>query len=339
MKIHFIQIGLSLTKLIVFFMLLIHPAFGQGIAPDKEKTFYHKNTYTYKTVGNLDIHADVYRYPGKEVLPVIIWIHGGALVYGSRMALPPSKQFEHYLKAGFALVSIDYRLAPETKLPYIIEDIEDAYSWVYNKGPELFNIDSARISVMGMSAGGYLALVAGHRVNPLPKAVVSLYGFGDVSGAWQARPDPFYNEQPKVPEDEAYLVDRGSEISNTLSLRKDISERRSKFMLYCRQNGLWPRELRGQASKENDIWFSQYEPRHNVTAAYPPTMLLHGEKDTDVPFEQSVLMAKVFKLNNVDYEFIHNPSWGHGFDYTEEKDPAIQKAFVRIQRFLEKYGK
>ena len=110
-------------------------------------------------------------------------------------------------------------------------------------------------------------------------------------------------------------------------------------MLYARQNGTWPRELRGHASKENDIWFSEYEPRHNVTATYPPTMLLHGERDTDVPFEQSVLMAEAFQSNGVDYKFIHDPAWGHGFDYTEKEDAVIERTFERILVFLEKYAK
>lgn len=160
---------------IAFISSRIHHAVAQETTSNDKNFMYLLETYTYKKVGDLEIKADVHRYAERNIGPAIIWIHGGALVYGSRKNLPPSRQFRRYLESGYTIVSIDYRLAPETKLPYIIEDVEDAYSWVYNKGPELFNIDPERIFVMGASAGGYLALVSGYRVNPLPKAVVSLY--------------------------------------------------------------------------------------------------------------------------------------------------------------------
>jgi acetyl esterase/lipase len=79
------------------------------------------------------------------------------------------------LKAGYAVVSIDYRLAPETKLPAILEDLQDACKWVREKGPELFHINPTKIAVMGGSAGGYLTLAAGFRVDPRPTALVSLW--------------------------------------------------------------------------------------------------------------------------------------------------------------------
>lgn len=77
-----------------------------------------------------------------------------------------------------------------------------------------------------------------------------------------------------------------------------------------------------------------YEPRRNVTADYPPTLLLHGERDTDVPFEQSVLMARTLADHHVAHALVSNPSWGHAFDYAKG-DPAIQQAFDRVLEFLE----
>src|SRR5262245_27580367 len=85
-----------------------------GQAPGNKKTF------TYKTVGNCEIKADVYGTSADTVRPVVIWIHGGALIMGHREGVDRTLR-DHLLKAGYALVSIDYRLAPETKLPAIIE--------------------------------------------------------------------------------------------------------------------------------------------------------------------------------------------------------------------------
>ena len=141
-------------------------------AADKYAT---PTTSTYKTVGDLPIKADVYRLPGDDVRPVIVWIHGGALIFGNRDG-PSLDQRKRYLDAGHVIVSIDYRLAPETKLAGIVEDVQDAIKWAPTKGPQLNNFDPKRGAVAGHSAGGYLALVAGFAVEPRPQAVVAFYG-------------------------------------------------------------------------------------------------------------------------------------------------------------------
>ena len=98
-------------------------------------------TYTYKTAEGCEIKADVYGAESRARKPAVIWIHGGALIImGSRKSL--SGRFHgELLKQGFVVISIDYRLAPETKLPAIIEDLRDAHRWVRNSGPKLFQID------------------------------------------------------------------------------------------------------------------------------------------------------------------------------------------------------
>src|SRR5947208_16285871 len=86
-------------------------------------------TYAYKTVGNLQIQADVYRAEDDVLRPVVVWIHGGALIMGHRGGI--SDRVKHMiLGEGYALVSTDYRLAPETKLPAIIDDVVAGVTWV-----------------------------------------------------------------------------------------------------------------------------------------------------------------------------------------------------------------
>ena len=185
--------------------------------------------------------------------------------------------------AGYVVVSIDYRLAPEVKLPAIIEDVRDACRWVRDRGPELFRVAPDRIAVMGASAGGYLTLVSGYAVEPRPKALVAYYGYGDVAGAWYSRPDPFYRTQPLVPDSEARAGVGGAVRSETAT----NYENRRRFYLYCRQQGLWPKEVAGIDPDKEPKAFDPFCPVRNVTAAYPPTLLIHGTKDTDVPYEQS----------------------------------------------------
>ena len=155
-------------------------------------------THVYKTVGDCQIKADVYRLPaGSMPVPVLVYIHGGCLMYGSRKSVD-TRQLELYLQAGYAVISIDYRLAPETKLPAIIEDLRDAFRWIAEVGPGLFNADPQRLAVVGHSAGGYLAQMAGCAAQPRPRAIVSFYGYGDIIGDWYSKPDPYYCQQPAV---------------------------------------------------------------------------------------------------------------------------------------------
>ena len=258
-----------------------------------------KTTYTYKTVQGLPIRADVYRAPDDIIRPAILDIHGGALIMGNRSWLNPV-QVQKYLDAGYTIISIDYRLAPQTKLNEIIDDVDEAYRWVRTDGPKLFRIDPKRIAVVGHSAGGDLALMAGVRFKPRPAAVVSFYGYGDIAGEWYSRPDAFYNRQPAVTKEEAQRA------VGTSVIAEDETGRRERFYLYTRQQGLWPREVVGHDPDKEPRLFDPLCPIRNVTKDFPPTLLLHGDRDTDVPFEQSVLMAKELERRGVD-EFIAIP--------------------------------
>jgi hypothetical protein len=85
---------------------------------------------------------------------------------------------------------------------------------------------------------------------------------------------------------------------------------RFRFYLYCRQQGLWPKEVTGHDPDQEPKTFDAWCPIRNVSASCPPTLLVHGTKDTDVPNEQSPLMAQ--ELSRKGVELITVPDAGHG---------------------------
>jgi len=290
-----------------------------------------RTTYTYKTVGDLPIKADVYRLSGDEVRPVIVWIHGGGLITGGRGG-PAPEQRDRYLKAGYVIVSIDYRLAPETKAAGIIEDVRDAIAWVRAKGPELYQIDPKRVAVIGHSAGGYLTLMAGFTVEPRPQALIAFYGYGDVDGDWYAKPHEIYRQtRPLFTQAEAYQAIGAKETTN------GGAKGRGNFYTYCRQNGIWPQEVVGYDPVKQPREFDRFCPVRNVARDYPPTLLLHGDKDIDVPHEQSVAMAAALQRAGVAREFISIHGGGHGFDSKGMKDADVSSAFDKVEEFLNKH--
>lgn len=106
--------------------------------------------------GSPDVAVSVYRprkYSGS--LPCMLHIHGGGFVMGSALGsrgahLPLAADLE------CCIVSVDYRLAPETIFPGAIEDCYAALRWL-NIQAEMLGVDRSRIGVMGESAGGGLA--------------------------------------------------------------------------------------------------------------------------------------------------------------------------------------
>ena len=75
----------------------------------------------------------------------------------------------------------------------------------------------------------------------------------------------------------------------------------------------------------------------NVSPKYPPTLMIHGTKDTDVPHEQSVIMARQFKKYGVPHRLISVIGGEHGLAGGKPED--IRAAHAAVLPFLNKYMK
>ena len=75
----------------------------------------------------------------------------------------------------------------------------------------------------------------------------------------------------------------------------------------------------------------------HVTGQYPPTLLLHGTADTDVPYQQSVMMAKQFEKHGVPHKFIGIQNAEHGL---RDGDPSeIDRAYAAVLTFVKGHMK
>lgn len=95
--------------------------------------------------------------PSHEKLPALLYFHGGGFTTGSIQTHDVlCRQLSHL--AGCAVVSLDYRLAPEHPFPTAANDAWDALQWLATHG-EALSLDAQRLAVGGDSAGGTLAAV------------------------------------------------------------------------------------------------------------------------------------------------------------------------------------
>jgi acetyl esterase/lipase len=291
-----------------------------------------KRTYTYKTVGDTKIQADVYRPDDTKVRPVLVWLHGGALITGNRGSVP-RQLMDLCRQEGYALVSFDYRLAPEVKLPEIAADLDDAFRWLRSDAAKENHLDAERLVVTGGSAGGYLTLLAGTRLKPRPRGLVAYWGYGDVDGDWYTKPSDFYRKQPLVSKEDAYKAVGDKALTG--SEAGFDGKGRGRFYLYLRQNGLWTKEVTGFDPATDRAKLDPYCPVRNITPEYPPTLLIHGTVDTDVPYELSVAMDKELTRHKVEHELVTVKDAGHGLAGGDKKlvDQAHEKAatFIRAR--------
>ncbi|WP_342599138.1 alpha/beta hydrolase [Psychrobacillus sp. FSL H8-0483] len=284
-----------------------------------------RETVIYKKDERFTLEADYY---GTSQLsaPVVVYIHGGGLLWGTKEELS-EEMIQLYTKNGYGVFSIDYRLAPETKLPAILEDVQDALQWIESEGSKQFSIDPKKIAVIGSSAGAFLALSTGTFKNK-PRAIVSFYGYGDISAEWATSPNSYYCQKDIVSKEVANSIITDDVITNA------SVEERFLLYLYARQTGEWIQEITGTNPSIQKDSLIKYSPIHNVTNDYPPTLLLHGTNDVDVPYLQSVFMRAALIKEGIQTKLITIPNGEHVF----EKDfhhPVVQNALQEVLDFLQ----
>lgn len=287
-----------------------------------------KTTVTYREVDGHEILADVHRSAGDEIKPVIVWFHGGALINGHREGIS-SQILNLARERDYAVVSFDYRLAPETKLPEIISDLEAAFRWLADDGAKEFHLDPNRMVVSGGSAGGYLTFVSGYRARPRPRALVPFWGYGNLTDDWLVQPSAHPRHNPRrISAEDAMQQTDGTVISDS---RRRKGQGGVIYQHY-RQQGLWPKMVSGFDPHSEAEKFAQFEPVRNVDEHYPPTLMIHGTADTDVPHDQSVQMVEQFKKHDVPHRLISIANGEHGLRGGDADD--IAAAYREAREFI-----
>jgi dipeptidyl aminopeptidase/acylaminoacyl peptidase len=159
---------------------------------------------------------------------------------------------------------------------------------------------------------------------------VSLWGYGDLIGPWYSEPSPHYTSKLTAKEAEELLT------YQPVSDSRDRQHAKAGlFYTYCRQHGLWPKMVAGWDPHKEADQFTPYMPVKNVTSSYPPTLLIHGDKDTDVPVEQSQMMAAELKKQGIEHRLVAVAGAEHGLDGGDRQE--VQAAYEAAIALLKKH--
>lgn len=128
---------------------------GAGVLEIASKALPRVEDIAIPARDGTQLHARLYAPSTAQPLPVLLYLHGGGFTIGS-VATHDTLCRELAFQAGCAVVSLDYRLAPEHKFPTANNDAWDALQWLHQQGQTL-GLDSSCMAVGGDSAGGTLA--------------------------------------------------------------------------------------------------------------------------------------------------------------------------------------
>lgn len=150
----FTREGLAATRETIGRMLATTPL-PEGLAVDVEERRV-PCSHEIDDEGGHEIGVLVYRPRGTPSLrPAVLHIHGGGFIVGS-MSMGDVANRILAAELDCVVVSVDYRLAPETPHPGPVEDCYAALCWLHGNA-ETLGVDTSRVAVSGESAGGGLA--------------------------------------------------------------------------------------------------------------------------------------------------------------------------------------
>lgn len=227
----------------------------------------------YAKVGSDELKMDIYypTTPKSGPSPAFVAVHGGAWMGGKRQDM--AELCQAAAAKGFLAATVQYRLAPRSKWPAMIDDVQTAVRYLRANATK-YEIDPKRIAAGGASAGGHLSLLLGYRETRDPK------------------PEHFPKESSKV----AAVLD----IFGPTDLARDYP---STF------DFLYPAVF-GKPKSESAKDVEEASPITYIAKGVP-TFIVHGTADAVVPIAQSKRLRERLEQTKVPVEAIYIEGMGH----------------------------
>lgn len=242
----------------------------------------HTRDIEYARVGDVSLKLDLYVPSGTLKEPLIVYVHGGAWRAGEKEDMPLGA----LVQKGFAVASVDYRLSTDAPFPAMVHDIKAAIRFLRAHGKEHGLSDTSRIAIVGSSAGGHLAALVG-----VTRGVKELEG--------------------TVGKD----LTESSGVESIISLfgasnLQSILSQTTPAGLVIREPAL-DQLLGGLPDKQPEL-AKLGSPVAHVNAGDPPLLLIHGDADPQMPYEQSLELKAAYEKAGLPVQMITVPGGKHG---------------------------
>jgi dipeptidyl aminopeptidase/acylaminoacyl peptidase len=188
---------------------------------------------------------------------------------------------------GFIVAAIDYSRGYRAKIDQLIEELSRALVFL-DENRDMLNLPKSRISLMGLSAGGHLALLTAAKMYRLVKSVVAYYAPCDL---------------------------------------KDILESPSLFAKIALLT-----TLKRFPSRSSEA-LAKYSPVNVVHKFMPLVLLVHGKKDSVVPYDSSVKLYRKLKRLGCRVVLLTHHEADHGFEFVL-KDEKTKEILQKTVEFL-----
>jgi alpha-L-fucosidase 2 len=240
-------------------LLLAVPAFAAVVSQDG---------LVYGEAGGEKLTMDYYPPSGTAPHPIAIIIHGGGFVGGNSKNNSEAYCAQFLAPAGYAVFSINYRLAPKCPYPAMVEDVERATRYLRHNAKK-WQADPGRIALVGGAAGGYLSNMVG------------VLNAGGIKGA----KDPIDRTSARV---QAVVTLFGPSDFRNQPVGENLKALLGPLI---QQKGL-------------DAALAEASPAMHITGNEPPFLLIHGDKDKSVPLYQSTHLQAALKAAGVPCDLI-----------------------------------
>jgi acetyl esterase/lipase len=260
----------------------------------------------YATLGDRKLRLDLYP-PAKapRPLPLVIWIHGGGWRGGSK---DRPRAVIQLLGRGYAVASVEYRLSGEAIFPAAIEDCKAAVSFLRLHAAR-YHLDPQRFGAWGSSAGGHLVALLG--------TTNDVADFNTHSVCKRAPPTVQAVCNWFGPTDFLRM--------NDFPGRLDHDSPTSPESLFV-----------GGPIQQNKDKVATANPITYVSPSDPPILIMHGEVDQLVSYNQSELLYAALKKPGVDVTLYKVIRGDHGFRGAVDRPDKLREM---VADFFDKHLK
>ena len=287
--------------------------------------------------------CDLWQPPG-NIKPsglAFIYMHGSAFYildkdFGTRPL------FRRLAAQGHVIMDVAYRLAPETDLMGMINDVKRAIVWMKENAGR-YGVDPDRIILGGGSAGGFLALMAAYTVDDPGFTPVELEGM-DLSCSGVIAEYPATDLEALYYHTNQHLTTR----SQPGQPKKRVPTKMPAWMKKAigtdfHRLGMDKRfenvgtiaPLFGGHPDEYPERYTLFSPITHINSNCPPTLLIQGEHDIMAPVNSTRLLYSRLIKEKVPAVMHILPQTDHGFDLVLSNiAPSAHNAFYDVERFM-----